>query len=757
MMKQIDKLLTQCNITTKEDLVNFVMNMELYIPGTYAGKVETCIRPHTDLITRDIISLTLNNRLRTLDYEEQRKQNPEAFDELIELCKKILDKDGEITEQEINNIQEKQEKNEQNTNTTSQTLQAIYKLFHANNDSTIEYNIIQDLLINQDIPLDKIIQHTTKEIQKLLEHPEKQTTIPIIQIAPRNTENTIEQTINKYHEYIQQLKQPNNTNKENILIHDPRSTEATLIDKQQNTIYRGTINPKQTNQLKGTVKTIINAYPTKLTVYDDQITKTPTIYHATWKWKQETREIKGTLPETIIQLRNMTGIHNKNLLADTINIVYHYMKENNQAKIIHTPQQKGIYYDKQENTIITVDYNPPTPTPEQVQKALQTIKDLTKYTDKTKLATTIRWSLIAPYQYMIKQQGGKTKYLYLYGVSGCGKTTIYGQIPLKIWDLNHNEENYESGAAGTEAQIRNVYKRSTFPQLYDDTEAILNRKTSKAQIKTAATSIYTKTYTDPLTHIQVRPPALASIVFTSNYPLPDTDNGAFIERFIQIQFTKYDRPTKTEEKQYMQEFHARNNEKNKLNNLKYIGPLFHEYIKENPTKLQGDATQQVNNFLQNIWQQYMNEDAPEWLYNEIEKETYNDYDYNEKETIQEYIIKEINKARGRITLQEESALSREDLMQYELKEALIILGKQRTPSWLIYKKPYGSLNESIFITKGLERGLYAEGIVKSLQDIALLFEWHYTQQRNDKKREYGCRIPLSKFITDVYGEDYKID
>ncbi|MEM1661196.1 MAG: hypothetical protein QXR17_08695, partial [Candidatus Bathyarchaeia archaeon] len=184
--------------------------------------------------------------------------------------------------------------------------------------------------------------------------------------------------------------------------------------------------------------------------------------------------------------------------------------------------------------LVSVKYSVESVDTEKLKQALTLLNELAETWFKhvqEKFSTVIRWGAIAPFGYILKQKSKWLHWLYLYGDSATGKTTL-GRIVLKLWGLDSRHE--KSGASiDTIPRLGYVLSMSTFPVLVNEPGNALAREDVVEAIKNAVDSAVVRGRYVRGTYTEI--PALACLVFTSNRFLPKDD--ALLRRFKVITFS----------------------------------------------------------------------------------------------------------------------------------------------------------------------------------------------------------------------------
>ncbi|MEM1606441.1 MAG: hypothetical protein QXW41_09375, partial [Fervidicoccaceae archaeon] len=187
-----------------------------------------------------------------------------------------------------------------------------------------------------------------------------------------------------------------------------------------------------------------------------------------------------------------------------------------------------------DNRLVSVKYSVENVDTEKLRQALLLLNELAETWFKhaqDKFSTVVKWGAIAPFGYILKQRGKWIQWLYLYGDSATGKTTL-GKIILRMWGLDSRYEKTGSNI-DTVPRLGYVLSMSTFPVLVNEPGGALSKEDVVEMIKSAVENTTARgkyvrgTYTEY--------PALAPLIFTSNKFLPRDD--ALLRRFKVIIFS----------------------------------------------------------------------------------------------------------------------------------------------------------------------------------------------------------------------------
>lgn len=284
----------------------------------------------------------------------------------------------------------------------------------------------------------------------------------------------------------------------------------------------------------------------------------PISYSLSLQTKQKTLEIDNCNIEVLLNKLKTDGyITNIQKARDAISKLINDLRYINviQTKVGSINSQ-GFFYSDSEESIITSEFpylEKEKITIELLKESLAFLEVITEYHFMhilSKWNAVLKWFLVAPFSFAIKQKTKQAVFvpaLYLYGASGTGKSTL-ALVLSKIWAGLTRIDEKTGANADTIARLGKTLSTSTFPVIISEPQGALSKEDILEAIKNALTNIRVRgTYA----HGEYRDiPALANIVFTSNYFVPQDDS--FIRRVYLINFSLKERPVKNEfwEKNY---------------------------------------------------------------------------------------------------------------------------------------------------------------------------------------------------------------
>jgi hypothetical protein len=435
------------------------------------------------------------------------------------------------------------------------------------------------------------------------------------------------------------------------------------------------------------------------------------------KWEAHTRPrplvIGPALIEEIVDRLRAEGLVVASRLAyDVLPAVIEGFIRRGRAVVKEHIEGPGFYII--DGRLVPVKVDVREPSAEELREALELLNELAEWYKHAldKFATAIKWGVIAPFIYAFKQMGKWVKWLYIYGASRTGKTTL-GRIILAIWGLDLKHHETSGGNIDSPAKIGRILSQSTFPVLVNEPGNAFNKEDVVEIIKAAVEGrvargrhVMGRYYEEAL--------ALAPLVFTSNRYLPRDD--ALLRRLIVLRFTfgeviPVERAREFEEKV-----------KPRIVKLKALGDFVAKRMVERPeldctweelaVKLLSEAYESVG----------LN--PPEWLKLNAgveEREFYEELVESIRTFLLERINSEYNRFVGRVVVDRgytTDVVSRSDV---DVAERVNIVLEKRLIPWLILRN-----DDTVLITTSIINELQQViGDVGGLKSIAELLGWEY--------------------------------
>lgn len=340
--------------------------------------------------------------------------------------------------------------------------------------------------------------------------------------------------------------------------------------------------------------------------------------------------------------------------------------------------------------------------------------------------------VIAPFIYIYKQKRRWVPWLYLYGASRTGKTTL-GEIILALWGLDSRYRKSGSNI-DTVPRLGHVLAQSTFPVLINEPGAAISREDVVETIKSAIESTIARGKFVRGTYMEI--PALSPLILTSNKVLPRDD--ALLRRFIIIRFT-YGEKVDSEK-----EIEFNDNVKPRFVKLAALGYWVAKKVVENPDLLDLDWKDLATRLIEEAYRETGLE-IPEWIYLWHIIEIYSEED--QREAIRNYLIRRINeeyeKFVGRVVVSKDDGLAQYlSRSEVDFEERIKLVLQYRLLPWAIMK------DNDVVITSGLVYELEkVVGDIGGLKSLAELLGWNYTNVKLEKNKVIkAIRISIHDFI-----------
>jgi len=414
----------------------------------------------------------------------------------------------------------------------------------------------------------------------------------------------------------------------------------------------------------------------------------------------------ATIEDIVERLRVENLVYHTRLARDVIGPVIEAFLRRGRAIVREEIESPGFYWVS--GRVVAVNVSVEKPSVEDLRKALELLNELatTWYSHVVeRFSRVVKWGVVAPFIYIYKQMGKWVPYLYLYGSSSTGKTTL-GKIVLYMWGLDSRYEK-SGGHIDTPARIGHVLSQSTFPVLVNEPGGAVTREDVVEILKNAIESTVARGKFSRGTYEEI--PALAPIILTSNKTLPRDD--ALLRRLEVLRFTFGERIPEGKAKEFEEKVKPR---------LKWLGALG-KYIAytvvSDPSTLDVEWSKLAVKLLENAYREAGLE-IPQWIYLEpkVEENIYEDV----REAIRSYLVKRINEEYtrfvGRVVV-EAGDLPRTEV-DFETR-VRVVLEKRLLP-WAILRE------DTVLFTTGLVEELRAVvGDIGGLKSIAELLGWEY--------------------------------
>lgn len=475
---------------------------------------------------------------------------------------------------------------------------------------------------------------------------------------------------------------------------------------------------------------IIDAALKELIVYDNPVAEETRQFKSVWSTRLRPYPLTigpDTAPEIAAKLSESGYIIKKREGEDAVKISFNIFIKKQLAEMKTEIESPGFYFnDKEELQSIKYEVQEEV-TKKELQKAIKTLEDFASYfpNQKVQLATVLKWGLISPFIFAIKQTGGWVRKPFCYGNAGTGKST-FGKMVLYIWGEPNSDTNMIPGSGfDTEARIGDRLKQFTFPILIDEPGALFERKGPSEMIKTAIEQTTSRGKYIGRRYRTI--PAYASFMFTSNYKYPNED--AFNRRFMPIPFYRSERKTPEQKEKFDKHFKFDNIKQCTLHDLKPLGQYMAIEILNDPKLLDIGWQELTNDLLQRMYVE-SGKVPPEWILEWVEIESMVDLDELYKENIRNFLVEEINRAFGSIQIMDDEGKPKKDYSsKFDVKGPKDFKGivwsvlNHRRLSWALL-----GADDTVYITTGFLNALKKrECINESLPSLGDLLGWKYSK------------------------------
>jgi hypothetical protein len=439
------------------------------------------------------------------------------------------------------------------------------------------------------------------------------------------------------------------------------------------------------------------------------------------RWESRIRpkplELGPAYLEDIVDRLKVEGlVYHSRLASDVLAAIIGGFIRRGRA-IIKTELEAPGFYEV-DNKLVVVGYEVRKPSREELREVLVLLNELAEVWFKhvvDRFSTVIKWGAIAPFSYIYKGRGRWLNWLYLYGASNTGKTTMALIATVYMWGLREVEHRKAGSFIDSEARIGHVLSQSTFPVIINEPGGALDREGVVELVKHAVEYLKARGRYHRGSYVEI--PALAPLIFTSNRYLPRDD--ALLRRFKILRFTPGDRIPLEK----VREFETK--VKPRLPRLKAIGQFIASYVLENG--LGEDPEVYAIKLLEEAYK-VAGLKPPEWLYLEGVVEDVEEVYESIVEQIRAHILRRVNEEYnrhvGRVDVETSEGLDRRYRWQLPLEERLRIVLEQQLIPWLL------SRGEEVLITRGLvEELMDVVGDIGGLKGLADLLGWEYGVRR----------------------------
>jgi hypothetical protein len=347
-----------------------------------------------------------------------------------------------------------------------------------------------------------------------------------------------------------------------------------------------------------------------------------------------------SIDEIIMNLKEKSLLFLPSKATEALSITISAFERNEQMLVKEDIGTPGFYFiDKKIKSYNNSHH--PKPTLEQIVKCCELLEILqSKFKKKDVFPTFLKWSIVAPFDYVLKQVHKKwIPWLYPYGWSNTGKTTL-GEICCCIWNRYLDKDAIVPfTAVDTKARFGEALSKSTYPIIINEVTQLNDDKYNDMveMFKTAITdTIARKKFVNKTIYTDI--PSFSPCILTGN-SIPPSDTG-FRRRIIPIVFTEKDQYSKDEIKDFENLF-----EQQIKNVLRILGDFTVNYIMENQEILidgKKDWKEIAEHILEQIFNLAGKEHSPEWIKYFVEEHQLKESKEDVELLFRNYLINKIN-------------------------------------------------------------------------------------------------------------------
>jgi hypothetical protein len=386
-----------------------------------------------------------------------------------------------------------------------------------------------------------------------------------------------------------------------LIWHSPQT--FMIAHSKFNQILEARIDSRETKQQSGQeLKTYflklgkihVNAIPIEVTTFEDPISVTLEQRYKI-KFKTSARRIfttrgPATLDAVLAELADRALVYSAQEGKEALSRIINAFENDDSIIISREIEAPGFYLI--DGRIRTFHMNLEEHTTEESREAASFLNALvSKHYRKEIPATTVKWGIVAPFNYVLKQYTDDIYWIPWLGLSGwprAGKGT-QGRIACGIWGFYKDRRFYiPFTSVNTEARLGKKLSQSTLPLTINEIDA-LNYEWTKNMLEMIKNCIETRISRGKYASrtIYVDEPALSACILTSNSAF-HSDPG-FRSRIIYIVYTKDD---KYWDEAQQKEFDAFMSKGRRF--LKVLGDFAARYILDNQHVLLKENPEECN-------------------------------------------------------------------------------------------------------------------------------------------------------------------
>ena len=503
---------------------------------------------------------------------------------------------------------------------------------------------------------------------------------------------------------------------------------------------------------------VLSCYPNRIIIHDNPISDAGRTFSIHWITKNggSFKTESMLIPEIEQYLINHGYVLSPRDLKGSIAAIIQISIDKNIAIIKNEIETPGFYWNHETQELDIIDFKYQKPSIPNIEKSLILMEGLTDFFkgNETKLATILKWNLIAPFAFAKKQLGQPLEmlvpHLYLFGKSGSGKTTA-SRIGLYFWSTPSSKENDIGGSeADTIPRLGAQISTSTFSKIINEPSGIFNKKSLTEMMKTAVERTNARRKFEGNNFNVIL--ALNPIQYTSNFSLPNIEG--LPRRFLQLLFTHSEKKTEDEKKIFMETYKLDQPDKCLFHDLKFLADFVLDYISDNTDVLKLSWQDLSNKVLTQAYIRCQRK-VPEWLLSFEEAVSDIDIDDEETEDLRmfflEVINKQVNSVIADVYESPKGKSSKRVKNESDFEDKVFsVLNEARIPYMGIH---FNTRNDEYYVycTTGLKKALHnANHACYDIKSVAELLEWTYKPIKVNGKTKRVMLVRFKKFMRFLY-------
>lgn len=553
-------------------------------------------------------------------------------------------------------------------------------------------------------------------------------------------------------------------NLKKVIFNDKKTVPTSEFALDSRTKIVANFNTKQLLQIKESNKKnqepqatiILEAVPQKLTVYDSSYIDLPRAFKIVWTSNYSTRNfttegsgVGATITEISQYLIDAGYSITNKLVKDGITAMINAMIYDGLAEIKTTIDNKGVYYNVEDDSVLPVKLDTSEPSIEEMVSAIELLEELHSFfgDNSDTFATAFKWGLLSVFSYGMKQAGNWLPWLYLKGTAGSGKTTL-AKILLYLYGVPSVDNNISGSSFNTDYRFGEAISKDCTLRVVNEPKDVFKRASTNEMVKHCVEGLIARKIKGKIIS------AFSPVVFTANQYLPDDD--ALYRRFVVLGFSYNQRKSEEQKKDFERAFHINSPQISKLTSLSVFGRFAVREIFYDPSLLSQDWKETSDLILRRFFDKA---DClmPSWLEQWAESETLDDFDDSQTEDIRRFFVDEFNRVRNKIDIRDEygnkvhstlDTTTSSDFTDFEDVNWGIV--NNRMLNWALpHVSRWG--NKSICLTRGLKKEMEKElDLNTDLKSIGELLGWEYKYVKFNGKPMKVLICDFSEFMQFLY-------